>query len=50
MKTTRSWVPLLLSVVVLSAHAGAEAEGQGFSNWSAPVNLGPAINSATFDG
>jgi hypothetical protein len=49
MKTTRSWVPLLISVIVLAVH-GMPATGQGFSNWSAPVNLGPTINSSSFDG
>jgi uncharacterized membrane protein len=50
MKTTRSWVPLLLSVVVLSVHGAPEAAGQGFSNWTSPVNLGPTINSSAVDG
>jgi hypothetical protein len=50
MRTTRSWLPLLLSVISLSAYGAPEARGQGFSNWSAPVGLGPTINSATFDG
>lgn len=50
MKTTRSWLPPLLSVIVLSVHGAPEATGQGFSNWSTPVSLGPTINSSTFDG
>jgi hypothetical protein len=50
MRTTRSWVPLLLSVGVLSVHGAPKAAGQGFSNWSTPVSLGPTINSSGFDG
>jgi hypothetical protein len=50
MKTTRSWVPLLLSVITLAVHGAPEATGQGFSNWSTPVNLGPTINSSAFEG
>jgi hypothetical protein len=50
MKTTRSWLPPLLSVIILSAHGAPEVTGQGFSNWSAPVNVGPTINSSSFDG
>jgi hypothetical protein len=50
MKTTRSWLPPLLSVIILSVHGAPEAAGQGFSNWSSPVNLGPTINSSAVDG
>jgi hypothetical protein len=50
MKTIRSSLPVLLSAIILSVHGAPEATGQGFSNWSTPVNLGPTINSATFDG
>jgi predicted membrane protein len=50
MRKTRSWLPVVLSGIILSVHGTPEAKGQGFSNWTAPVNLGPTINSATFDG
>jgi hypothetical protein len=50
MNTTRRWMQLLLSVMVLSNYGTSEASGQGFSNWSTPVSLGPTINSSTFDG
>jgi hypothetical protein len=49
MGRTGSWLPLFVSIVTLSVH-GLPATGQGFSNWSAPVNLGPTINSSGFDG
>jgi hypothetical protein len=50
MKRTRSWVPLLLSVIVAPVYGAPEATGQGFSSWSTPANFGPTINSSGFDG
>lgn len=37
----------VLLFLVLSA---ASAHAQRFSDWSAPTNLGPAINTASFEG
>jgi hypothetical protein len=50
MKRTRSWVPLLLSVIVSSVYGAPEVAGQRFSDWSTPANLGPTVNSSAFDG
>ena len=49
MKETRMRSFLIL-VAVLSVYGASEAAGQGFSNWSTPVSLGPTINSSSVDG
>lgn len=40
----------LVGVPVLMASLLVPAEGQDFTDWSAPVNLGRAVNSKAFDG
>ena len=39
-----------VSMLLLLVLSTASAHAQRFSDWSAPVNLGPAINTASFEG
>jgi len=47
MKTQR--LSLIGALFVLSLYGVREARGQGFSNWSTPVNL-TTINTSSFEG
>lgn len=44
---------VLMTVAAMSlliSALGGQATAQGYSDWSAPENLGPAVNSSAFDG
>lgn len=51
-----SWAKILqrlipvLSVLAMLAASALTASAQNFSDWSAPVNLGPVLNTSSFEG
>jgi hypothetical protein len=45
----RSGLSALLSLLVVSFVAAPQAYGQGFSNWSTPVNI-TQLNTSGFEG
>lgn len=48
-KITRCRCELALVTLLVAALALPSAQAQKYSDWSAPVNLGPVINSASSD-
>ena len=49
MRSLRSAVPAVVSLLVVSAAATLPVSAQGFSAWSAPVNVA-AVNTTAFEG
>ena len=39
-----------LSVLAMLAFSALTVRAQRFSDWSAPVNLGPVLNTGSFEG
>ena len=49
MNKSKLYMTSLVGAIVLVSAFTASPRAQKYSDWSAPINLGPAVNSASLD-